>query len=428
MLLRRELGEDADSERAGERLGDAAMRAWRQNDTRAAVGLLRRATALLPAGERRAELLCELAVAELNAGEPGDALVRAAEDGRAAGSERVSARVEVEQAAVDFRAGDLAAAELFETAQASIRVLTAAGDDRALGRAWFAVTVVHEWACRYADAAEAARAASKSYARAAFSPALIDATLSFSLVFGPTHVRDAIAECGELRDVAPDRLSEANVSSSLGALAALEGRFEDARTLCNHARASYEDIGDTHALNGVWRTKALLVVRRAGDLDAAAAIARAATRYFEQHGARAYVSTWAARLAELMYWSGQYEEARRSVVVAREGAVAHDVYVQFLWRSTAAKLAAQEGRAKEADRLSTEALRLAAASDSPLLLADLWLARAEVLQLGGQPVAAREAAEQARTLLREKGDEAGVVEVERLLSRRQTKSPSGLSV
>ncbi len=70
VLLRRELGEDADSERAGERLGDAAMRAWRQNDTRAAVGLLRRATALLPAGERRAELLCELAVAELNAGEP----------------------------------------------------------------------------------------------------------------------------------------------------------------------------------------------------------------------------------------------------------------------------------------------------------------------------------------------------------------------
>ena len=49
-LLRRALGEDADelAERAGERLGDAAMRAWRQNDTRAAVGLLRRATALLP--------------------------------------------------------------------------------------------------------------------------------------------------------------------------------------------------------------------------------------------------------------------------------------------------------------------------------------------------------------------------------------------
>ena len=75
-----------------------------------------------------------------------------------------------------------------------------------------------------------------------------------------------------------------------------------------------------------------------------------------------------------------------------------------------------------------EALRLAAASDSPLLLADLWVARAEVLQLGEQPTAAAEAAERARALLRGKGDSAGLAEVERLLSRRQTKSPSGLSV
>ncbi len=118
----------------------------------------------------------------------------------------------------------------------------------------------------------------------------------------------------------------------------------------------------------------------------------------------------------------------RSVEVAREGAVVHDIYVQFLWRSTAAKLAARQGLVEEADRLSAEALRLAAASDSQLLLADLWVARAEVLQLGEQPGEAGEAAERARTLLQEKGDVAGVAEIERLLSRRQTKSPSGLSV
>ena len=153
----------------------------------------------------------------------------------------------------------------------------------------------------------------------------------------------------QLREAAPDRLSEANVSTSLGALAALEGRFDDARALCIHARATYDDIGSTRALNGVWSTMALLVERRAGDLDAAAEIARDATRYFEQQGDRAHASTWAARLAELLYWSEQYEEARRSVAAAREGAVAHDVYVQFLWRSTAAKLAAREDRAEEAD-------------------------------------------------------------------------------
>ena len=406
------------------------MRAWRQNDTRAAVGLLRRATALLPAGERRAELLCELAVAELNAGEHGgDALVRAAEDARAAGSERVSARIAVERADLDFRDGTISAAELLETALGSIDVLTAAGDDRALGRAWLAVSVVHQWACRYADAAEAARTASKSYVRASFSPALIDAD---------AHVQPALRA-----DARPGRDRRMRRAARCCTGSVERGEREHRRSVrsphskvgsktpahsCNDARDTYEDLGNTGALNGFWSTNALLVERRAGDLDAAAAIARDATRYFEQQGDRAYASTWAARLAELLYWSEQYEEARRSVAAAREGAVAHDVYVQFLWRSTAAKLAARDGRAEEADRLSTEALRLAAASDSPLLLADLWVARAEVLGLGGQPAEAEEAAERARTLLREKGDSAGLAEVERLLSRRQTKSPSGLSV
>jgi hypothetical protein len=63
-----------------------------------------------------------------------------------------------------------------------------------------------------------------------------------------------------------------------------------------------------------------------------------------------------------------------------------------------------------------------------LLLADLWLARAEVLRLGGKQEPAADAAERARALLREKGDTAGLAELERLLSSEQTKSPTGLSV
>ena len=99
-----------------------------------------------------------------------------------------------------------------------------------------------------------------------------------------------------------------------------------------------------------------------------------------------------------------------------------------IWRSAAAKLAARSGASDEAEQLSSDALRLAAASDSPLLLADLWIARAEVLQLGGRPEEAADAADRARALLREKGDSAGLAEAELLLSSRQTKSPTGLSV
>ena len=162
VLLRREVGENADSERAGERLGDAAMRAWRQNDTRAAVGLLRRATALLPPGERRAELLCELAVAELNAGEHGDeALVRASEDATVAagasecrrGSRSSSARLELQ------RRQHLAQPSCSRPRSARSmcsRPPAMNADSVVLGSL---VNVVHVWACRYADAAEAARRA-----------------------------------------------------------------------------------------------------------------------------------------------------------------------------------------------------------------------------------------------------------------------------
>ena len=430
--LLRSLGQPADelASAAGDRVGLAAMRAWRQNDARAAVGLLRRATALLPAGERRAELLCELALAESNAGE-GDgreALDRAAQDARVAASARVSARVAVERAAVAFRNGSMSAAEALEIAGRSIDMLSAAGDDRALGRAWIAVSDVHQWACRYGDAAEATRSAAESYARASFSPALAHALLSHSLLYGPTPVGEATAECEALRVSPPDRFADANVALALGALAALEGRFEDGRALCDEARATYLEFGARVAVHRLWSGAALLVERRAGDLDAATAIARDTLQYFEEAGDRAYVSTWAARLAELLYWSERYDEAERSVAVAREGALGHDVYVHFLWRSAAAKLAAGKGAAEEAEQLSADALSLAAASDSPLLLADLWVARAEVLQRGERSEEAAGAADRARALLREKGDSAGLAEVERLLSTRQTKSPTGLSV
>ena len=428
--LRRELGEDADAlaERAGERLGDAAMRAWRQNDTRAAIGLLLRATALLPAGERRGELLCELALAELLGDGEGAQLSQAAEDAHMAGSRRLSSRIAVERALHDFASGGVSASELLETALGTIDVLTAAGDYRALGRAWFAVSLVHGWACRYADAAEAARIALEGYARASFSPAAVNGVLSYSVLYGPIPVEEAIHLCSGLRDTAPDRLSKAHATVTLGALGALEQRFEDARLLCAEGREVYESIGTERMVTGLWSSNAMLVERRAGALDAAAAIARDASRYFAEQGERSFESTWAARLAELLYWGGEYEEAARAVAVARDRAVEHDVYVQFLWRSAAAKLAAREGRTKEADRLITEALRLAAASDSPLLLADLWVARADVFEFEGRPVEAAEATEQARKLLLGKGDLAGLAELERLLPNRQTKSPSGLSV
>jgi hypothetical protein len=428
--LRHALQEPADeiAALAGERLGLAAMRAWRQNDARAAVGLLRRATTLLPAGERRAELLCELWIAERVLGGSSDALERAGDDARIAKSAKVDAWIRLERAALAFGDGNASAADVLETSARSIEVFEAARDARAASRALLAAVSVHEWACRYADSTAAAETAVEAYERASFSPAAANLPLSYGLLYGPVHVRDAIARCTDVRSRSSDRLSTAHAATALGALAALEERFDDARQLRDEAYAIYTDVGVERMVNTGWGAVAVLVERRAGELDAAAAIARAARDYFAERHERPYESTWAARLAELLYWSAEYEASARAVAEAREGAVDHDVYVQFLWRSTAAKLAARENLSEEGERLSEEALQLAGASDSPLLLADLWVARAEVLALGGKLEAADGAAERAKALLQEKGDTAGLAEIERLLSPRQTESPTGLSV
>ena len=61
MRYRRELGEDADelAAAAGERLGEAGMRAWRSSDVGAATSLARPSDDLMPSGLERAALLWE---------------------------------------------------------------------------------------------------------------------------------------------------------------------------------------------------------------------------------------------------------------------------------------------------------------------------------------------------------------------------------
>ena len=68
---------------AGERLGDAGLRAWRRHDTPAAVNLLGRAAALIDrASPRRLELLCELGVALRGAGRDSSCRAGPGRDGR----------------------------------------------------------------------------------------------------------------------------------------------------------------------------------------------------------------------------------------------------------------------------------------------------------------------------------------------------------
>src|SRR5205085_2261595 len=126
------------------------------------------------------------------------------------------------------------------------RVGGAAGDDRALAKAWRLLASVHGRACRFEEEAKAGRQAMEHARRAGDRRQELRsaAALAMSRVYGPTPVPAALAECERvLEEARGDRRAEGLVLGSLARLHALAGDFERARDAYRRARAVLEDLG-----------------------------------------------------------------------------------------------------------------------------------------------------------------------------------------
>jgi DNA-binding SARP family transcriptional activator/tetratricopeptide (TPR) repeat protein len=408
--LKRDLGEDAAGldEAAGRRLGDAAMRAWRLNDTSAAIGLLDRSIQRLPPSERRAELLWELGIALRIAGRPAEAdtaLVRAEREAAAIGAKVMQARVSVEQTRAAVLAGETELADAAERTIAAIASLESADDARGLGRAHLIRAIVHGFACDFSFQETAAAVAAEHYARAGFSPAACYAAQATALFYGPTPVAEAMLRCTELLDATPDRMAQANVTAVLGAFHALRGRFDEARTLLDRARATYADLGSRSAPETMLAPLAATVERLAGRTNDAVLILQASYDALATEGDRTFVSTRAGQLAEVLLDLARVEEAAEYLDVAEQQAAPSDVLVQFLWRSGKARLLARGERREEAATLAREAVAISSLTDALIDRAWTHAALAEVLAAGGALAEAKREAAEAARLLDEKGVE-----------------------
>jgi hypothetical protein len=223
------------AEAAGGRLGDAGYRAGARGDTRAALGLLRRAVDLLPAGERRGELLWELAIALWIAGRAGEAETALAEgtaDADARGDRRLAARWTVHRALVDISRGSAAPADVLAAATDALIVLEAANDTRGQGRAWNAIVSARIYRCEMALMAEAAANAEACALAIGFSTAASIGAQAAALNHGPTPAREAVSACLGLLERARDRADESNVLAALAALHAQLGRARRRSTVC----------------------------------------------------------------------------------------------------------------------------------------------------------------------------------------------------
>jgi tetratricopeptide (TPR) repeat protein len=158
------------------------------------------------------------------------------------------------------------------------------------------------------------------------------------------------------------------------------------------------------------------VERATGDLEASATCFRAACTMLEAEDDRSFLGDASGALGCVLALCGELEEARARAQVARRLAQPDDVGVQLVWRRAFALLAAHEGRAEEAVRLSGEALEITRGSEMLTAHGDTLEEAATIGELLGDPVAAGEALEEALATYERKGSVAGATRVRELLA------------
>ncbi len=427
--LRRELG-PADraasklAEDAGQRLGNAGVRAWQRHDAPAALSLLERATELLPAGDpRRLELLCEL----------GSVLKWRMDDRRAetvledvaagageARSDRLRLRAELELGWPRFVQGRLSAEELLALAVRAVPVFEAADDGRALGQAWLVAAAVHgSIRLQWEPCEAAARCSLEHYRRAGYSTTACFSMLAAAAKNGPRPIDEAVAQCEELvASPTSDRSSVAHLRVYLADLEAMRGNTALAR---EHLQAAREYVtGQEGGVSPDWARVSASVELAAGDTDTAARIVDEACAQLEEHGERAWVSTLTSLRAEARYRQGALADVLDASEKAMRLAPPDDVVAQVSWRQVRAKACARTGEPSEGERLAQEAVELLDASDDLRVRATALLDLAEVLHLGGKEALGHAAAQEALELLGRKGITAGLDRAKRL-----ARSPGG---
>jgi tetratricopeptide (TPR) repeat protein len=142
----------------------------------------------------------------------------------------------------------------------------------------------------------------------------------------------------------------------------------------------------------------------AGDHEAAEQELRRDYELLREIGDRAYFSTVAAQLAQVMCETGRPEEALRLSEESERAASPDDVETQVLWRCAKGKVLSGTGASEAAEALLREAVDLIFRTEEPqaqgLVLMDL----AQVLREAGRTADASREVARALELFESKGD------------------------
>jgi class 3 adenylate cyclase/tetratricopeptide (TPR) repeat protein len=414
------------ADRAGVLLARAGERAFARHDMPAAVNLLARATTLLNEQHPiRLQALPQLGSALMRTGDfsradgvLGEALAGAA----AAGDKRLELRTLIEREF--FRAftdPGSSTEDIIRVAETTIPLLEELNDELGLAKAWWlrseADAIAGSWAARTEALERALVHAKRASDRREVSS--IVGQLARALAYGPTPVPEAIRRCEELSEsVRGDVEVRAGIASTLAALHARLGQFEQARTLAEEARAIYEELGLRYRLAGEHAFASGSIELLAGNAAAAVRELRWGYDALEQMGERGTRSTLAAFLAEALVEQGEYREAIEFSRISEETGAAADIVTQAVWRAARAGALAQMGDVSNAELLAQEAVSLAAGTDFLDLHGTTLLVLANVLRVAGDPDAAPPLVERARQAFDRKGNLVSEAKAAALLGAR----------
>jgi tetratricopeptide (TPR) repeat protein len=406
------------ADRARRRLGSAGLRAFRRGDTRAAINLLERASAL-PATDERAglELAPDLGFALFQAGEleRAETVLRGAiESASAIGDDDVQLRATLVQGQLrvftSWEEVDIAATT--REVEASIAALQHSGDELALARAYLFLWFLHQF--------QGAPAPRREYAERAFEHARragsrLDESwalcaIGYSLLDGPT----AVAQCVEigsamLRRLDRDPLGQATVNAFVAPLLAMQGRFEEAQALAVQSRAViYErTTGTRRAIVDLWIARTALL---AGDLDEAERAARIALTLAVDIADSWFVVLSSIDLARVLCGRGDAAQALQLLEESEHHPSPPDWEILCRRPAVRALALARLDRLAEAEAFAQQAVRQVQDTECLGFHADALRALAEVLQRSDRVVEAAAALADAMQLLERKGNIVGAAE------------------
>ena len=377
---------------AAERLGSAGRRAFGRSDAPAAVNLISRAAALLPADDplrvdlvpnvRAVQGMSDLAWADR-------VLTEAVEAAATTGNRSLAASALVQRGFLRlFTAPETRPSELIEVAERAIVVFEDLGDELGLARAWRLVAQAHYLGRCLAFCAEASERALVHARRAEdrFEEREIVEWLVIALLLGPSPVAEAVERCERLLDETADSsLLQAEVLGGLASLMAMLGRADRADELAARSKATIVAHGESVWIVSFW----LAFVRLwHGDPAGAEAELRPAYEALKVLGERSHFSSLAHELSNAVFLQGRYDEAERLTEECEESSRPNDVHSQILWRSTRAKVLASKGDFEAAEELARASIAFAAQSDFYPAHADALMDLAHVLELRGDRQAA----------------------------------------